>query len=104
MGQSPVRVPAERMGQEYQKCGAGLILGRQQNSFRDVEFLKDRRNATLATRMQHRRIVVLHVYALECLVVGEGEKRRIFITTTVPPTEHAWIHDRWTLLTPLKGT
>tara|TARA_R100000789_G_C3014393_1_gene152065 strand:+ start:36 stop:287 length:252 start_codon:yes stop_codon:yes gene_type:complete len=35
-GQSPVRVPAERMRRDYQKCGAGLILRRQQNS---VDFL-----------------------------------------------------------------
>lgn len=37
--------------------------------------------------------------ALECLVIGEGEQRRVYVVTTTPPTELAWIHDRWPLLT-----
>lgn len=41
-------------------------------------------------------------YALECLVIGEGEQRRVYVITTEPPTEYAWIHDRWPVLTALK--
>lgn len=41
-------------------------------------------------------------YALECLVIGEGEQRRVYVITTEPPTKYAWIHDRWPLLTALK--
>jgi len=37
-------------------------------------------------------------FALECLVIGEGEQRRAYVVTTEPPAEHAWIHDRWPLL------
>ena len=37
-------------------------------------------------------------YALECLVIGEGEHRRVYIVTTYPPAEYAWVHDRWPLL------
>lgn len=42
---------------------------------------------------------VLEGWALECLVIGEGELRRVYVVTTEPPTEYAWIHDRWPLLT-----
>jgi hypothetical protein len=38
-------------------------------------------------------------YALECLVIGEGELRRGYVVTIEAPTEYAWIHDRWPLLT-----
>lgn len=41
-------------------------------------------------------------YALECLLIGEGEQRRVYVITTEPPTEYAWIHDRWPVLTALK--
>lgn len=43
-------------------------------------------------------------YALECLVIGEGEQRRVYAVTTSSPAEHAWILERWPLLTSLKGT
>ena len=36
--------------------------------------------------------------ALECLVIGEGEQRRVHIVTTNAPAEYTWIHDRWPLL------
>ncbi|NKQ09846.1 hypothetical protein DQ405_004385 [Pseudomonas sp. SST3] len=42
-------------------------------------------------------------YALECLVIGEGEQRRVYVVTTTPPAEYEWIHDRWPLLTVLSG-
>ena len=41
--------------------------------------------------------------ALECLVIGEGEKRRVYVVTTEPPAEDTWIHDRWPLLTTIAG-
>ena len=34
-------------------------------------------------------------YALECLVLGEGDARQVYVVTTDPPAEYAWIHDRW---------
>lgn len=37
-------------------------------------------------------------YALECLVVGEGDQRRVYVETTDAPAEYAWLHDRWPLL------
>ena len=37
-------------------------------------------------------------HALECLVIGEGEQRRVYVVTTEPPAEDAWIHDRWPLI------
>ncbi|MDA0426038.1 hypothetical protein NPN27_12200 [Stutzerimonas stutzeri] len=40
-------------------------------------------------------------FALECLVIGEGEQRRVYVVTTAPPAEYEWIHDRWPLLTVL---
>lgn len=43
-------------------------------------------------------------YALECLIIGEGEQRRVYVVTTDPPEEYAWIHDRWPLLAELKTT
>lgn len=39
--------------------------------------------------------------ALECLVIGEGDERRVYVVTTDPPAEYAWIHARWPLVTPL---
>ncbi|WP_339461304.1 hypothetical protein [Pseudomonas sp. EA_105y_Pfl2_R69] len=39
--------------------------------------------------------------ALECLVIGEGEQQRVYVVTTEPPVEYAWIHDRWPLLVEL---
>lgn len=36
--------------------------------------------------------------ALECLVIGEGEERRVYVVTTEPPAGYEWIHDRWPLL------
>ncbi|BFN27523.1 hypothetical protein PSCT_04515 [Pseudomonas sp. SCT] len=42
-------------------------------------------------------------YALECLVIGEGEQRRVYVVTTAPPAEYEWIHDRWPLLTVVKN-
>ena len=38
-------------------------------------------------------------YALECLVIGEGEQQRVYVVTTDPPEEYAWIHDRWPVIT-----
>lgn len=43
-------------------------------------------------------------HALECLIIGEGEQQRVYVVTTDPPAEYAWIHDRWPLLTELKTT
>lgn len=40
-------------------------------------------------------------YALECLVLGEGEQRQVYIVTTDAPAEYACIHDRWPLLEEL---
>jgi hypothetical protein len=40
-------------------------------------------------------------YALECLVIGESEVRRVYVVTTTPPEEFAWIHDRWPMVTKL---
>ena len=37
-------------------------------------------------------------YALKCLVIGEGEQQRVYVVTTEPPAEYAWIHDRWPML------
>ncbi|WP_218571756.1 hypothetical protein [Stutzerimonas degradans] len=34
-------------------------------------------------------------FALDCLVLGEGEQRRVYVITSSPPEEFAWIHDRW---------
>lgn len=39
--------------------------------------------------------------ALECLVIGENDERRVYVVTTDPPTEYAWIHDWWPLITQL---
>ncbi|MDW3716586.1 hypothetical protein [Pseudomonas sp. 2023EL-01195] len=36
--------------------------------------------------------------ALECLVIGEGEERRVYVVTTAPPEEYTCIHDRWPVL------
>lgn len=37
-------------------------------------------------------------HALECLVIGEGEHRQVYVVTTDSPAEYAWVHDRWPLL------
>lgn len=42
-------------------------------------------------------------YALECLVIGDGEQRCVYVVTTEAPAEYAWIHDRWPLLTTIGG-
>lgn len=34
-------------------------------------------------------------YALDCLIIGEDEQQRVYVVTTDPPEEYAWIHDRW---------
>ena len=34
-------------------------------------------------------------YALRCLVMGEGDDQRVFVVTSRPPEEYAWVHDRW---------
>jgi len=41
-------------------------------------------------------------YALECLVIGEGEQRRGYVMTKTPPAEHAQIHSRWPVLASLR--
>jgi hypothetical protein len=40
-------------------------------------------------------------YALECLVIGEADQRRVYVVTAAPPAEYAGIHDRWPVLRPL---
>lgn len=30
-------------------------------------------------------------FALECLVIGEGEQQRVYVVTTAPPAEYEWI-------------
>jgi len=40
-------------------------------------------------------------FALECMVVGEGEDQRVYIVTTSPPEQYAWIHDRWPMIARL---
>jgi len=37
--------------------------------------------------------------ALECLVIGKDDERRVYVVTTTPPQEFAWVHDRWPLIT-----
>lgn len=34
-------------------------------------------------------------HALQCLLVGQGDDRRLYVVTSSPPPEYAWIHDRW---------
>ncbi|MBB2496482.1 hypothetical protein [Aquipseudomonas ullengensis] len=41
-------------------------------------------------------------YALECLVLGEGDARQAYIGTTGAPEEHKWIHDRWPVLARIR--
>lgn len=36
--------------------------------------------------------------ALDCLIIGEGDQRRVYVVTTEPPEEFSWIHDRWPVL------
>jgi hypothetical protein len=40
-------------------------------------------------------------YALECLVIGEEDQRRVYVVTTEPPEEYAWVHDRWPRVVPI---
>jgi putative SOS response-associated peptidase YedK len=40
-------------------------------------------------------------HALECLLLGEGGQRRVYVVTSSPPEQYAWIHDRWPLSAPL---
>lgn len=40
-------------------------------------------------------------YALDCLVIGDGEDRRVYVVTSSPPDEFAWIHDRWPMVRSL---
>ncbi|OSO71396.1 hypothetical protein B6N17_020410 [Stutzerimonas stutzeri] len=40
-------------------------------------------------------------FALDCLVLGEGDQRRVYVITSSPPEEFAWIHDRWPMATLL---
>lgn len=37
-------------------------------------------------------------FGLECLILGEGDARRVYIVTTSPPPEFAFIHDRWPMI------
>jgi len=37
-------------------------------------------------------------FALDCLLIGEGDAQRLYVITTSPPSEYAWIHDRWPLI------
>ena len=37
-------------------------------------------------------------HALQCLLIGQGEDRRLYVVTTSPPPEYAWIHDRWPMM------
>ncbi|MDB6446370.1 hypothetical protein PII47_23530 [Pseudomonas sp. 21TX0197] len=37
-------------------------------------------------------------FGLECLVLGEDENRRVYVVTTSPPADYAWIHDRWPMI------
>ena len=41
--------------------------------------------------------------ALECLVIGEGEERRVYVITTEPPADYEWLHDRWPLVVKIPG-
>lgn len=43
-------------------------------------------------------------YALDCLVLGEGEQRRVYVVTSTPPEEYSWIHDRWPMTVRLITT
>lgn len=40
-------------------------------------------------------------YGLDCLVLGEGEDRRVYVVTSTPPEAYAWIHDRWPMVRSL---
>lgn len=42
-------------------------------------------------------------YALECLVIEDRGVMRVYVVTTEPPTEYAWIHDRWPLSVDIRG-
>lgn len=35
---------------------------------------------------------------IEGLVIGEGERQRVYVITTEAPADQAWAHDRWPLL------
>lgn len=35
---------------------------------------------------------------LEGLVIGADEEQRVYVITTSPPNEYAWLHDRWPLV------
>ncbi|WP_421684487.1 hypothetical protein HKW98_09070 [Stutzerimonas urumqiensis] len=41
-------------------------------------------------------------FALDCLVLGEGEERRVYVVTSAPPAEYSWIHDRWPIVRNLQ--
>ncbi len=40
-------------------------------------------------------------HGLDCLVIGEPDNRRVYVVTTSPPPEYAWVHDRWPMITTL---
>jgi putative SOS response-associated peptidase YedK len=40
-------------------------------------------------------------FALDCLLIGEGDAQCLYIVTTAAPPEFAWIHDRWPLVRPI---
>lgn len=41
-------------------------------------------------------------YGLDCLLLGEGEGRRVYVVTSTPPEAYAWIHDRWPMVRSLE--
>lgn len=37
--------------------------------------------------------------AIEGLIVRQNDEARLYVVTEGPPTEYAWVHDRWPRLT-----
>ncbi|RMH92748.1 hypothetical protein EA797_04410 [Stutzerimonas zhaodongensis] len=53
-----------------------------------------------ASRMSHW-FEMQEGFALDCLVLREGDQRRVYVVTSTPPEEFSWIHDRWPLVAAL---
>ena len=46
---------------------------------------------------------VIPGYAIECVVIGEVEERRVYVITTSPPEEFSWINDLWPKVVPINA-
>lgn len=48
-----------------------------------------------AERVSHWFQAETEEIELQALVIGEGDNRKVYIITSQPPEQYAWVHDRW---------